>query len=81
MQKAVESIGKSKIFIEDKTSINIRDIRTRANILKKKHNIGYIVVDYLQLMTGLNLTAQSLHQNKNMIWFLHAPLITRLKII
>jgi len=56
MQKSIETIGKSKIFIEDKTSINIRDIRTRANILKKKHNIGYIVVDYLQLMTGLNRT-------------------------
>lgn len=56
MQIAVEKIGKSKIFIEDKTSINIRDIRTRANLLKKKYNIGYIVIDYLQLMTGLNKT-------------------------
>ncbi len=56
MQKSVSLIGKSKIFIEDKTSINIRDIRTRANLLKKKHNIGYIVIDYLQLMTGLNRT-------------------------
>ena len=52
--KAVELIGASKIFIEDKTSMNIRDIRTRANLLKKKHNIGYIIVDYLQLMTGIN---------------------------
>lgn len=54
MQKAINIISESKIFIEDKTSINIRDIRTRANLLKKKHNIGYIVIDYLQLMTGLN---------------------------
>ena len=54
MQKSVSLISKSKIFIEDKTSINIRDIRTRANLLKKKHNIGYIVIDYLQLMTGIN---------------------------
>jgi len=62
MQKAVENIGKSKIFIEDKTSINIRDIRTRANLLKKKHNIGYIVIDYLQLMTGLNRNSQNREQ-------------------
>lgn len=53
MKKAVSVISKSKIFIEDKTSVNIRDIRTRANLLKKKHNIGYIVVDYLQLMSGI----------------------------
>jgi len=33
--------------------INIRDIRTRAYLLKKRHNIGYIVVDYIQLMSGV----------------------------
>lgn len=53
MQKSIEKISRSKIFIEDKTSINIRDIRTRANLLKKKYNIGFIVVDFLQLMTGI----------------------------
>ena len=54
MQKSLELISKSKIFIEDKTSINVRDIRTRANILKKKHDIKYIVVDYIQLMDGID---------------------------
>lgn len=52
-QKSLEMISKSKVFIEDKTSINIRDIRTRAYLLKKRHNIGYIVIDYLQLMQGV----------------------------
>lgn len=55
LQKSVDIISKSKIFIEDKTSINVRDIRTRANLLKKKHNIGYIVVDYIQLMDGVDV--------------------------
>lgn len=54
MQESAARINKSKIFIEDKTSINIRDIRTRANLLKKRHNIGYIVIDYIQLMTGID---------------------------
>lgn len=53
LQKSIHKISTSKIFIEDKTSINIRDIRTRANLLKRKHNIGFIVVDFLQLMTGV----------------------------
>ena len=54
LQKSIDTISRSKIFIEDKTSINIRDIRTRANLLKKKHNIGYVVVDYIQLMSGID---------------------------
>lgn len=45
---------KGKIYIEDRTSINIRDIKTRANILKRKHGIKYIVVDYLQLMESVD---------------------------
>jgi len=53
MCKAIEIISKAPVFIEDKTSITVRDIRTRANLLKKKHGIKYIVVDYIQLMTGL----------------------------
>ena len=52
-KKSLDLISKSKVFIEDKTSINIRDIRTRAYLLKKRHNIGYIVIDYLQLMQGV----------------------------
>ena len=55
MLTSSDKIGKAKIFIEDKTSINVRDIRTRANLLKKKHNIGYIVVDYIQLMQPVDV--------------------------
>lgn len=46
-------IAGSPIFIEDKPTANIRDIRTRAHILHRKHKLGYIVVDYLQLMEGV----------------------------
>lgn len=45
-------ISKKKIFIEDDPTLSIRDIRAKAAILKKKHDIKYIVVDYLQLMEG-----------------------------
>lgn len=57
--ESIDKIASSKIFIEDKTSMNIRDIRTKAALLKKKHNIGFIVVDYIQLMTGTDV------KNKN----------------
>jgi len=56
---SIEKISNSKIYIEDRTSMNIRDIRTKASLLKKKHNIGYIIVDYIQLMSGTDV------KNKN----------------
>ncbi len=62
MVKACGLISKSNIFIEDKTSVNIRDIRTRANLLKKKHGIKYIVVDYIQLMHGIDAKGKSREQ-------------------
>jgi replicative DNA helicase len=56
---SIDKISNSKIYIEDRTSMNIRDIRTKASLLKKKHNIGYIIVDYIQLMSGTDV------KNKN----------------
>jgi len=49
---SIDKISSSKIYIEDKTSMNIRDIRTKSSLLKKKHGIQYIIVDYIQLMQG-----------------------------
>lgn len=59
---SVMRISDAKIFIEDKTSMNIRDIRTRASLLKKKHNIGYIIVDYIQLMSGVDAKGKNREQ-------------------
>lgn len=51
---SVDKISSCPIYIEDKSTINARDIRTRASLLKKKHGIKYIVVDYIQLMSGID---------------------------
>jgi replicative DNA helicase len=59
---SIDKIAGCKIFIEDKTSMNIRDIRTKAALLKKKHNIGYIVVDYIQLMSAVETKNKSREQ-------------------
>ncbi len=61
--ESIEKISSCKIFIEDKAAINVRDIRTRANILKRKHGIKYIVVDYLQLMKGIGSSKNSSREN------------------
>jgi len=44
----------SKIFIDDSASLSIQAFRSKAIRLKHKHNIGFIVIDYLQLMRGEN---------------------------
>lgn len=59
ISESVEKISYSKLIIEDKAATNVRDIRTRSNLLKKKNKIQYIVVDYLQLMKGLDTKNKS----------------------
>ena len=60
--ESIEKISSAKIFIEDNSSVNVRDIRTRASLLKKKHDIKFIVVDYIQLMNGIDTKGKSREQ-------------------
>ncbi len=39
-------------FIDDTPSLSIAGLRTRARRLKRQHNLGMIIVDYLQLLRG-----------------------------
>ena len=40
------------IFLDDQAALNIFELRAKARRLKQKHNIGMIIIDYLQLMSG-----------------------------
>ena len=40
------------LFIDDTPGLTIAALRTRARRLKRRHDIGFIVVDYLQLLQG-----------------------------
>ncbi|HRB53997.1 MAG TPA: replicative DNA helicase [Bacteroidia bacterium] len=46
---AKSQLDKMGIFIDDTPAIRIRDIRAKAKKYKRLHNIGMVVVDYLQL--------------------------------
>ena len=48
----VTAISKAPIHIEDKSAINLQQLRAKCTILKRKHGIGVVVIDYLQLMTS-----------------------------
>jgi len=47
---AMGELAEAPIFIDDSATANIMEIRTKARRLKLEHNIGFIVIDYLQLM-------------------------------
>ncbi|MDA0305706.1 MAG: replicative DNA helicase [Proteobacteria bacterium] len=40
------------VFIDDTPALTVSALRTRARRLKRQHNLGLIVVDYLQLISG-----------------------------
>jgi len=52
INKAATRLNKSKIFIDDTPGLSIKNFRAKAKIMKRKENIGMIIVDYLQLMTA-----------------------------
>jgi len=52
LNQAAESLSRHKIFFDDANAVNLRSLKAKARRLKKKHNIGLIVIDYLQLMHG-----------------------------
>ena len=47
---AVDFLSKSPIFIDDTAALTPTEVRARSRRLKREHDIGLIVVDYLQLM-------------------------------
>jgi replicative DNA helicase len=51
-KKGIEALSKAPIFIDDTAALNIFELRAKCRRLKNKHNIGLIIIDYLQLMSG-----------------------------
>lgn len=45
-------VGESKLIIDDTPGISIAELRSKARKYKIDHDIGIIIIDYLQLMSG-----------------------------
>lgn len=54
--KAAGPLAKAPIYIDDSPGINSTELRSKARRLKMERNIGLIVLDYLQLMSGRGRT-------------------------
>lgn len=52
-------IAEMQFHIDDTPALSISALRTRARRLKRTHNLSMIVVDYLQLLRGVNSLAQN----------------------
>ena len=50
--EAMEPVASSPLYIDDTPSISYTELRAKCKRLKLEENIGLIVVDYLQLMSG-----------------------------
>jgi replicative DNA helicase len=50
LTSAVSLLDTAPIFIDDTPALSPLELRARARRLKREHNIGMIVIDYLQLM-------------------------------
>ena len=53
LQTTVERLSNVPIFIDDTPGINIFELRAKCRRLKMQHDIQLVIIDYLQLMTGL----------------------------
>ncbi|HEX6833848.1 MAG TPA: replicative DNA helicase [Rudaea sp.] len=47
---AITLLSEAKIFIDDTPALSPAELRARARRLKREHDLGLIVIDYLQLM-------------------------------
>ncbi|MDG5766445.1 replicative DNA helicase [Balneolales bacterium ANBcel1] len=64
-KQLIEGAGRlhtAPIFIDDTPSISIMEMRSKCRRLKNEHDIGLVVVDYLQLMTGQHNDRQNREQ-------------------
>ena len=50
--KLSHNLGSLPVFIDDKAGSTIDEIRSRAITMKRKHNVGIIFIDYLQLISS-----------------------------
>ncbi|MBU3714629.1 MAG: replicative DNA helicase, partial [Ferruginibacter sp.] len=51
-KRGIDKLSKAPIFIDDSAALNIFELRAKCRRLKNKHNVGIIIIDYLQLMSG-----------------------------
>jgi replicative DNA helicase len=62
IQEAIGLLSESPIYIDDAPSSTVMEIKTKARRLQAEHSLGLIVVDFIQLITPLNVRESEVQQ-------------------
>lgn len=52
LARAMGPLSEAPIYVDDTPSISMTEMRAKCRKMKIEHNLGLILIDYLQLMTG-----------------------------
>lgn len=52
LMESARIIGESGLIIDDTPGISITELRSKCRKFKLEHNLGLVIIDYLQLMSG-----------------------------
>lgn len=52
LMESARIIGNSNLVIDDTSSISVSELRSKCRKLKLEKNLGLVIIDYLQLMSG-----------------------------
>jgi replicative DNA helicase len=83
LARASRDLEALPLFIDDTPGLTIAALRTRARRLKRRHGVGLVVVDYLQLLQGTSKAGENRVQEiseisrglKTLAKELHVPVI------
>lgn len=59
LARAAGRLSAAPIFIDDSPALSVLELRAKCRRLKAEHDIGLVVVDYLQLMHGSSMNKNS----------------------
>jgi len=54
IQEAIGILSEAPIFIDDTASCSVLEIKTKARRLQSEHDLGLIIIDYIQLINPVN---------------------------
>ncbi len=67
LETKVQTLVDSPMYIDDTAGLSIFELRAKCRRLKSKHDIGIIVIDYLQLMNASGMSPGSREQEVSLI--------------
>ncbi|MDD2422233.1 MAG: replicative DNA helicase [Heliobacteriaceae bacterium] len=62
LTRVIGPLAEAPIFIDDTPAISVLAIRAKCRRLKMEHNLGLVIVDYLQLMQGAGKRTENRQQ-------------------